>query len=88
MREDSNPDWLANKPGSKQKRAATGCPFCCAVRSGGETLSLSALRLRGRAADAHAVERAVHENKGDDEECRCQDVRQAVAPLARGELHG
>jgi hypothetical protein len=30
--EDSNPDSSANKPGSKRKKAATGCPFGCAVR--------------------------------------------------------
>ena len=45
------------------------------------------MKLRGGAADAHAVERAVDEDEGHHEECRRQDVRQVVA-LAGGKLHG
>jgi hypothetical protein len=39
-------------------------------------------------ADAHAVERTVDEDERDDEEGCGQDMRQAVAALAGGELHG
>src|SRR4029077_12264408 len=46
------------------------------------------MQLGGGAADAHAVERAVDEDRGDDEEGSGQDVGQAVAMLAGGELHG
>ena len=43
--------------------------------------------LLGGGADAHAVEAAVDEDEGDDEEDGGQDVRQAFA-LGCGQLHG
>src|ERR1700741_5232055 len=49
---------------------------------------LTCFSLRRRALDAHAVERTVDEEEGDDEEGRRQNMRQSCTLLSGSQLHG
>jgi|GEM_PF-4298256 len=99
MREDSNADSGSNTPADEKfsgsSRGACGSlapafPLCAysAVDKKRQLGCRTPYRSGGGAADAHAVEGTVDEEEGDGEEGGCKDVRQAVAALAGGELHG
>ena len=66
------PDSCAGSPGSVRRRhPKLGCRFCVKEKAG--------LLVGSVGADAHAVEGAVHERKGNDEEDGRHDVRQGAA---------